>query len=290
MESPTEIRKPMKGWIRVVLIIIPFLIVVGLFQVIGYSILGLHLSDLHVQKTPFQETVGALFTLFGTIAVIGIFRRFIDQESFQSLGFYPTGFCEETLIGLGLGALIMSAGFASLAFLNAINWMGTNLDAGQILLGLFMYIMVAISEELFLRGYILNNLMQSMHRMMALLVSAVLFSLMHLFNAHYTWYSFLNILLAGILLGLPYIYTKRLWLPIALHFSWNFFQGTIFGFNVSGHESYSLIVQSRTVDNLWNGGDFGFEGSALAAVFQVIAIFFLWEYYSKKAQKPVIAE
>jgi hypothetical protein len=118
--------------------------------------------------------------------------------------------------------------------------------------------------------------------MVALLVSSVFFSLMHIFNDNFSWIGFCNILLAGVLLGLPYIYTKNLWFPIALHFSWNFFQGIIFGFNVSGHVTYSLFSQTREVDTIWNGGKFGFEGSLLSLIFQLITIGGLWLYYRKK--------
>jgi hypothetical protein len=85
--------------------------------------------------------------------------------------------------------------------------------------------------------------------------------------------------------GLPYIDP---WLRIALHFSWNFFQGIIFGFNVSVHVTYSLITQSRTSDNLWNGGSFGFEGSILALILQVLAIAGLWWYYSNKTKTTAV--
>jgi uncharacterized protein len=155
--------------------------------------------------------------------------------------------------------------------------------------GTALFILVAVAEELISRGYVLNNLMKSMNRLIALAVSAVMFSLIHVFNSNFSWIGFWNLLLAGILLGLPYIYTKSLWFPIALHFSWNFFQGIIFGFNVSGHVTYSLFTQSRTADTIWNGGKFGFEGSVLSLVFQIIAILALWWYYSKKSEQYQLA-
>jgi len=73
-------------------------------------------------------------------------------------------------------------------------------------------------------------------------------------------------------------------MPIALHFSWNFFQGTIFGFSVSGNAEYSLITQTRTADTIWNGGEFGFEGSLLAVIFLTLAIAGLALYYHRKEQ------
>lgn len=249
----------------------------------GYLVLGLDPSNFLFDKSPIQETVGALFTLLGTIVVVGIFRRFIDQETFQSMGFYPNGYRMESIAGLGLGAFMLAGGFAVLVFLQEILWTGTNVDLSNILLGVVLFMLVALSEELLLRGYVLNNLMKSMHRIIALTISSIMFTLIHIFNSNSSWIGFLNIFLAGILLGLPYVYTKSLWLPIALHFSWNFFQGIIFGFNVSGHVTYSLFTQSRIADNIWNGGKFGFEGSVFSLVFQVIAIFYLWRYYSKKS-------
>ena len=174
--------------------------------------------------------------------------------------------------------------------MNEIQWVGINLSSSDFMLDFLLFVAIALGEELLFRGYILNNLMLSMPRMVALLISSLFFSLMHIFNSDFTWISFWDMLLGGMLLGLSYIYTKSLWFPIALHFSWNFFQGTIFGFNVSGHETYSLFSQSRTVDNYWNGGKFGFEGSVLSIIFQLIAIFGIWWYFNRKSNRDIVRE
>lgn len=277
-----EIRKPISGWLRVVLIIIPFFLFVGVSQMLALLILGLKPGDRNFVPTTFQTAILELFMLAGTFAVVGIFRRWIDKESFRSLGFDPKNLKRETLIGLLLGILMITTGFVLLMMLHEINWAGTNPDAASLFYSLVLFIAVAFTEELIFRGYILNNLMLSMNRWIALLVSSLFFSSIHMGNANFTWMSFLSILLAGLLLGIPYIFTKSLWLPIALHFSWNFFQGTIFGFSVSGNSEYSLITQSRTSDTLLNGGKFGFEGSILAVVFLSLAIAALGVYYARK--------
>lgn len=279
----TKTSESVKPWVRTILILPAFIIIiVGLFQLAGMLILGLNPTDRHLEKTALQEMIGAVFTLLGTCTTVGVFRRFIDQESFRSMGFYPKNVRSELLIGIGLGILIMTTGFISLIGLQEIAWVKTNFDFLDIIYGVVLFALVAFTEELLMRGYVLNNLMKSMHRLLALLVSAVMFSAMHVFNDNFSWIGFTNIVLAGILLGLPYVYTQSLWLPIALHFSWNFFQGIIFGFNVSGHVTYSLFTQSRTADTIWNGGKFGFEGSVLSIVFQLIAIGGLWWYYNQK--------
>ncbi|HAH22665.1 MAG TPA: CPBP family intramembrane metalloprotease [Prolixibacteraceae bacterium] len=271
-------------WARTLWIVPAFLFTVGLFSFIGSKVLGLNPADLHFQKSPFQEAVDSLFNLMGMVIVVGLYRRYLDRESFRSMGLYPKGFARESMAGIGLGALLIGGGFTVLVVVNQIQWRGFNWDGQNLLLGLCTFVLVACSEELFLRGYILNNLMKSMNPMVALLVSSVFFSLLHILNDNFSWLAFLNILLAGILIGQPYLYTKRLWLPIGLHLGWNFFQGPIFGFNVSGHVTSSLFTQSRTADTIWNGGPFGFEASVLSLVFQTMAIFGLWWYFRNKGK------
>ena len=85
------------------------------------------------------------------------------------------------------------------------------------------------SEELVFRGYLLSNFMESMNKYYALLYNSILFALMHSVNPNFNFIDFINLFLAGLLLGLPYVYTKNLWYPMSLHFAWNFFQGPVFG-------------------------------------------------------------
>lgn len=108
---------------------------------------------------------------------------------------------------------------------------------------------------------------------------------MHAFNPNVDWMALSIIFLAGILLGISYIYTKNLWFPIGLHFGWNFFQ-SLFGFNVSGEDFYSITDFSLPAKTIWNGGDFGFEGSVLAVIFQVLAITGIVFYYESKRCRP----
>ena len=74
------------------------------------------------------------------------------------------------------------------------------------------------------------------------------------------------------------MFTKNLWFPIALHFSWNFFQ-SMFGFKVSGLDSYSIIEFKILENNYINGGEFGFESSILSLVIISISTIFIWKYF-----------
>ena len=152
--------------------------------------------------------------------------------------------------------------------------------------------MVALTEEILVRGYFLRNLMVSFNSYLALFISALIFSLMHLSNPNVTPVSLTIIFLSGLVLGLPYVYSKNIWFPVALHFSWNFFQGPIFGFNVSGTTIYKLIETRYKTANYWNGGEFGFEGSVLAVFFLLSAlavVYFLFRN-TKPAESDDIQE
>ncbi len=280
LDQPNETQ--IRPWIRALLIIPAYLFFVGFFQFIGYLILGLSVTELHPVKTTAQETIISLFTLTGTYLLIQIFIKNIDNQNFYSVGFYTRKFLKDIITGTILGAILLFIGFTGLILINKIQWVETKFEPSNFFFSLFLFTSVAISEELLMRGYILNNLSKSMPKVIALIVSSVTFSLMHVLNANFSWISFWNILLAGVLLGEAYIYTQNLWFPIALHFSWNFFQGTIFGFNVSGHEIYSLVKQSRIDNNIWNGGEFGFEGSILCVILQLITISGFWLFFHQK--------
>ena len=278
-------RKPVQGWLSALLIILPFVIITASSQMLALLVLGIKISDRHFQPDTFQLAVLEMFLLAGTFIIVGIFRRWVDRGSFRSLGFESTGLGRELFTGLWLGAAMISAGFVLLVALGEIAWVATNADVQKLFWSLVLFMAVALTEELIFRGYILNNLLRSMNRWVALLVSSLFFSLVHMGNANFTFLSFISIFLAGLLLGLPFIFNKRLWLPVALHFSWNFFQGPVFGFNVSGNNEYSLITQSRSADSMLNGGKFGFEGSICAVIFLSAAILLLGMYYRRKEQQ-----
>ena len=158
-----------------------------------------------------------------------------------------------------------------------INWR-------SIFYSILVFTCVSFSEELLIRGYVLKNFMSSFNKYFALIMSSLIFALMHGANPNISLIPLFNLFLAGILLGTSYIYTKNLWFPIGLHFGWNLFQ-TLFGFNVSGQDFYSLIEFKITASNLITGGAFGLEGSIYSIVIQVVLIVFLIMYFERKNRK-----
>ncbi|MPR32899.1 CPBP family intramembrane glutamic endopeptidase [Salmonirosea aquatica] len=262
-----------RGVGNVLKMILPYLVIVGAFQALGAWVAG---YDLTTADAPAQNLEQAFiivfFSLLGNALLIGLFRRYVDRESFLSLGFQTTFLGKDLLIGIIVGFEVMFLGFMALTLTDQLDFITFQYSFADLLLCLGFYIVVAFTEELLMRGYVLNNLLLSFDKYVALAISALLFSLMHGFNANFTLLGGINLFLAGILLGLSYIFTKNLWFPIALHFSWNFFQGPIFGFNVSGNNFYNLFLTEYSAPTIWNGGAFGFEGSIVCLFFQLIAI------------------
>ena len=120
--------------------------------------------------------------------------------------------------------------------------------------------MVSWNEELVFRGYVWLNLKEGLNRFWAGVLSAVLFATLHGNNPHLTRQALLLLFLAGIFLALARTLTDRLWLPLGLHWGWNLFEGTVYGFPVSG-VTVPRLIESVVRGPQWlTGGAFGPEG------------------------------
>jgi uncharacterized protein len=198
-------------------------------------------------------------------------RRFIDKRSFASLGLSPDKFAiRDFLAGLGI-ALLMFALITIMGYLmkwvafTSFAWQedGFVFSAAQSLVWLGIFIMVAWQEELFSRGYWLQNIRDGLNLTWAVILSSAVFSCLHLLNPGASWGSTFGIFFAGLFLAFGYVVTRQLWLPIGLHLGWNLFEGVLFGFPVSGVNTYALIRITVTGPKIWTGGVFGPEAGLL---------------------------
>jgi hypothetical protein len=122
---------------------------------------------------------------------------------------------------------------------------------------------VGFQEELLSRGYHLQNLAAGTSLPIGVTLSSAVFALLHLRNPSASWLSTIGIFLAGIFFAYAWVRTRRLWLPIGLHIGWNFFEGIIFGFPVSGLETFRLLRHSIVGPILATGGPFGPEAGLI---------------------------
>jgi uncharacterized protein len=135
----------------------------------------------------------------------------------------------------------------------------------------------AALEELLFRGYMFQTLAQGITLFPAMILFSALFAVAHASNPSASLLSSVNVFLAGVWLSFAYIKTRSLWLPIGLHWSWNFSQTTVFGFPTSGisFADRRLLNQVVTGPDWITGGGFGPEGGVLATAALVAGTWYL---------------
>ena len=293
MEEVT-LKKPLIpfGWLRALIFAVVYIVFLfGAAIIAGLIIVaaGNNISKEEISKLMNTDflwlTVLSSFII--SLLIVFLFRKFIDRKSFVSLGFETDGYIPDAISGLFLAPVILGLGSLMLFSSGHLKWVDIDFNATNLFISLGIFIMIAFSEEIVFRGYILNNLLQSFNKWIALGISALLFMLAHIDANSIGFLPLLNIFLAGILLGLNYVYTKNLWFAIFLHFSWNFLQGPILGFKVSGLAIQTLLQTELKGDILLTGGDFGFEGSFIDTLITIAAILILYLVYERKNKEVV---
>lgn len=279
----TNTTKPaIPVWARILLFIIAFFIVSGVFQIIGVLLSGIPFSEL--SKVSEQGTavlfIFQLWSLIPLLFVVYVFRKSIDKQSILSLGFSIKNRGTDLFFGLIAAIILIGGGSFLLLALGVTDFSYSYIDFKMLALSFLLFIVVALNEEIMVRGYILNNLLSVTNKYLALFISALLFTAMHGFNSGLSWIAIINLFLAGIILGSTYIFTKNLWFPISLHLFWNFLQGPVLGYNVSGQKIESVFTVQLHGNQMLNGGEFGFEGSLVCtalSVFVIVGVLFFFE-------------
>ncbi len=256
-----------------------------------------------------REILGSLkgggtlwFTLLGLSATIAAFisRKYIDKASFVSLGLkVDKAAVMDVISGVINSALVMSGIYFTMLFTGLIEFKGFSwwtdsvgadvqfsMAVMPVILAVFWeLVVVAWWEELVFRGIILQNMMMGMGLLWAVIVSSLLFGLVHAGNPDATLLSTIMIAFITPLLIYAYLKTGQLWLPIGLHLGWNFFQASVFGFASSGQTSPTMITQIPVGPEWLSGGAFGAEGSILIIPF-VIASLYLIHWWVKRTRAP----
>ena len=215
---------------------------------------------------------------------IAIFRKFIDKKDFKSMGFDFRNRLFDLLLGLAVGTILISIGFIVLVIFGYLEVISFNFDANWLIGYIVLMALVALHEEVLLRGYLLNSFMNVSNKYVSLVISSLIFAALHLLNPNISIIPIVNLFLAGIFLGISYIHSKNLWFPMSLHFSWNFIQGPILGFQVSGQEVHPLISHQISGNTLITGGEFGFEGSLIATILILTSIVALDWFFKRNEE------
>ena len=203
------------------------------------------------------------------------------------LGMSLRGRGKDLLAGLGVAVLLYAVGFGTSLLMGTVEIASVEWVPRDLLGTLLFFLLVAVTEEVMLRGFVLGRMLSAgMNRFVALFLSSALFSAMHLFNPNFALLPFVNILLAGCLLGASFLYTRNLCFPVVLHWFWNWLQGPVLGYEVSGMDSGETLLTLRlTGSDLLTGGSFGFEGSLLCTVLLVVGTLAIVGYYEWRGRK-----
>lgn len=203
------------------------------------------------------------------------------------LGMSLKGRGKDLLAGLGVAVLLYAVGFGTSLLMGTVEIASVQWVPRDLLGTLLFFLLVAVTEEVMLRGFVLGRMLSAgMNRFVALFLSSALFSAMHLFNPNFALLPFVNILLAGCLLGASFLYTRNLCFPVVLHWFWNWLQGPVLGYEVSGMDSGETLLTLRlTGSDLLTGGSFGFEGSLLCTVLLVVGTLAIVAYYERRGRK-----
>ena len=276
------------GWLRAILFFISFFIFVSLFDLVGIAIVSLlteysfkeYISDTALLMENKMMLLMMVCQLAGTLFTVWLFQKYINREPFSSIGIQFNGYEDDFIFGLliGLGLIVM--GFSILIIFNFISIASLQLSLIDQLFYLCLFAVVSLNEEIAMRGYILQNLSSSFNKYIALAMSSLVFMIMHIGNPNMSAIPLFNLFLAGLFLGIYCIHRKNLWFPIGAHFTWNYFQGPVLGFEVSGNEVNSLFIQRLDGSDLITGGQFGFEGSIILTTFMIIGIIYLDRRFS----------
>lgn len=181
-----------------------------------------------------------------------------------------------TVLMLAVSALIWLAGGVRFGLDPARGW-------HAITLGAWLFVWAALLEELLFRGFLFQRLVDGAGATLALVVMAVLFAVAHWGNpgmhgATETWAT-IDTILGGLTLGLAYLRTGSLALPFGIHFGWNWVQGSLLGFDVSGfHQAGWLLPHMLDKPQWLTGGAFGPEASVFAVVIDSLAVLLLWRW------------
>ena len=226
--------------------------------------------------TPLHVSGIIIFALEGLVSIAGyiLFVRLIEKREATEfsrfrISLLPLG----TFVGLVWFALLMLMLYAAGHY--QISRVGL---PNRVLSAVIFALGTAIWEEVTFRGLLFRVTEQTFGTWIGVLASAVVFGAIHGLNPNASLAASIAIILeSGVLLAAAYFATRTLWLPIGLHFGWNFAEDFIFGVRTSGHAARPAIVEGTlTGSPLWTGGDYGLESSiwaiAMASIMSAILI------------------
>lgn len=251
--------------------------ILGVFFIAGGQlVVSLPVQLAHLRLSP---TAGSVLLLLSFIPVWGLlwaWMRFAEHRPLRRIGL--DGRRADLLIGIGIALAILAVDAAAMAASGQVSfhWGGAGVAGiGVIVAILVLFAIQGSAEEAVTRGFVMQGVGAGWGVWAGLAVQAVIFAVLHGSNPGATPVALGNVAAFGIMLGLLVLWRGNLWAAIGFHGVWNWAQGMVLGYDVSGMGfGRSILVQTVSPDAsaMMTGGKFGAEGSLVTLVALVLAI------------------
>jgi hypothetical protein len=288
---PQPPRRPGRFWPAIWRLLLFIVVVVVLSLALAFALKALPWldgNDLALSSLVLLPAAAAATALLLTIAdrrPLAAICLPVNDLAWRHLAF-------GTVVGLGLSAGIIglqwAAGWVEIQYgalegsLTEVMW------APSLGVGFLVILSAAAAEELLFRGYGLQQLMRGTRPWAAVIFSSVIFGLVHATNPNSSTVGIVNTALFGGLFGLPLLRQRSLWIPIGMHFGWNFSLACL-GANVSGLTIRLTGMEIVPVGPaVWSGAEYGPEASLLASLAVVVAGLLLWRLPLRANDAPVL--
>ena len=285
------------GWKILLVFLLSYALMFGLSMLIGI-IMGIvllikgngdYLINFNLESTAEYELIFQITTSISNILLIIsciIIWKLFEEKKINKMGItsIKKGY-KELVIGLVLGAITMSIVaiiIIAIGNVKLINPISKPQISISLLYGLIGFIFVGFGEEILSRGYIMSVLKQTRNKWFILIGPALIFAALHLGNNGIDVLSFINLFLVGVLFAYMFMKSKNIWMPIGYHITWNYFQGYIWGFGVSGISVNGLYKVENVTNNIINGGAFGPEGGIIVTIVTCLTFGIVYWFYKEE--------
>ena len=226
-----------------------------------------------------KHLIRGIFIASITIISYSLLYKFFEKRIFTD--FFIKGIGKNLLIGLTLGVVIQSLIILVMYLKGGYTVISINPNPFEFIIpALMLPLTSSILEETLFRGFIFRIIEEKLGSYNAMLISGLLFGIVHYSDLNCSLIEALLIVIPGLLLAVAYMYSRNLWFPIAIHFAWNFTQDYIYGVYETGG---SLII-SKLEGSKWLTGGVGVEGTIQAFIFSLITIIILLILCHKKGK------
>ncbi len=222
-----------------------------------------------------------------------VYCKMFEKRKASSMGFVKKGSVPQYIIGLVCGLAVFSAIFFLSLLMGGTELNGVSPDMnsasriGIVVLFFFGYLIQGMGEEVFCRGYLMSSISRRYSLTVGVLVSSLVFAVLHLSNPGISILAFINLFLYGVLSALLMIRFNNIWIAGAFHSVWNFTQGNFYGLSVSGMGEVPSVLSANQTDAsaFISGGAFGLEGSIATTIVVVLCIAALFVSIKLKEKK-----